>query len=389
MIKIAAEKMKILWVLVVLGVTMFGLLLRWQGIWYESGDFTSCLSIWMDNLRAGNSIKVLSQYTGDYNMPYVTVLWLLTFLPVEPIIAIKSFSIIFDMISAAGAGALVITIGNKKSIAVFMLAYSLIFLAPVSVLNGGFWGQCDSVYTAFVLWAFWCLLNNKYKTCMIFWGCALAFKLQAIFAFPLLLLYYWKNKKFSILNFGLIPLTMEFLCLPAIIGGCSPLITFTVYLSQMKTFPEMYYFYPNFWTFFQDAPYYVFGKMAIMGTFVLLMLQAVYILKTERELTSTQFAGYFVWIVMTVLCFLPCMHERYGYMLEMVAIVYAVTDRKKWWFVLGIHIISTLMYAPGILGKALIDARVLSVGYLVLFLLLSYNMVWRKTQDVESGKESY
>ena len=365
---------------VLLLASVVGLLLRWQGIRYESGDFQSCLSLWMDNLKGGG-ISILSQYTGDYNMPYVTVLWILTYLPVEPIIGIKSFSILFDFICAAAGGALAVTCSkNEKSSRTFVITYCLIFLSPIAVMNSGYWGQCDSVYVAFVLLACWCMLKDKHVLCMIFWGCAFAFKLQAIFGFPILLLYYWKNRKFSFLYFLLIPVAMEVLCLPAILGGCSPLITFTVYLSQMKTFPEMYYFYPNLWTFFQDTTYYVFGKMAITGTLVILMLQAVWILSEEEKLGKKQFFTYFTWILMTVLCFLPCMHERYGYMLEMAAIIYAVIDRKKWWFALGLHIIMTLTYAPGILGHALVDARILAAGYLILYMLMSYCRINRRKQ---------
>lgn len=353
-------------------ISALGLALRWRGIWYESGDFQNCLSIWMDDLKGGNGIQVLSRYNGDYNMPYVTILWMLTYLPVKPIVSIKCFSMLFDFACAAAGGALAACVGEKKEKGIFLIAYSIIFLSPVSVLNSGYWGQCDSVYVGFVLLACWCMLKEKYSLCMILWGCAFAFKLQAVFGFPILLLYYWKNRKFSFLQFFLIPVTMELLCLPAILGGCSPLVTFTVYLSQMKTFPEMYYFYPNIWTFFQDTPYYVFGKMAVAGTFVLLLLGAIWILGSKKALDTGQFLPDFLWLVMTALCFLPCMHERYGYLLEMAAIIYAVTDRRKWWIAVGTQVITLLTYAPGILDWPVIDARILAVCYLFLYGMVSF-----------------
>ena len=66
-------KQEITAICIIVLASILGLVLRWQGIWEESGDFQSCLSIWMDHLKSGNGIRVLSQYTGDYNMPYVTV----------------------------------------------------------------------------------------------------------------------------------------------------------------------------------------------------------------------------------------------------------------------------------------------------------------------------
>ena len=149
-------KQEITAICIIVLASILGLVLRWQGIWEESGDFQSCLSIWMDHLKSGNGIRVLSQYTGDYNMPYVTVLWLLTYLPVEPIVGIKSFSMLFDFICAATGAAMAVTCRKENhngSIRTFVITYCLIFLSPVAILNSGYWGQCDSVYVAFVLLA--------------------------------------------------------------------------------------------------------------------------------------------------------------------------------------------------------------------------------------------
>ena len=67
------------WIFLIGLITLLGLWLRWQGIWYESGDFVNCLSIWMTDLTGG-TLKTLAEYSGDYNMPYVTILLLLTYL---------------------------------------------------------------------------------------------------------------------------------------------------------------------------------------------------------------------------------------------------------------------------------------------------------------------
>lgn len=371
------------WVLplAVMLVSVLGLWARFKGIYYESGDYRSCLSIWTQELSDGKGLHALADYSGDYNMPYVTVLLLLTYLPVEPIIGIKSVSILFDFVCAfAGAALAVICTKNlKHRELVFGIAYSLIFLSPVAVLNSGWWGQCDSIYVGFIMLAVVCLLKEKPSLCMIFMGCALAFKLQTVFALPMLMIYYWKNKKFSFWKFFLIPITMELLCLPAIIGGCSPWITFSVYLAQMKTYPEMYYYYPNFWTFFQNTPYYVFGRMAVAGTFGLLLTEAVLILKKETVIHKENFLPLFCLLVMTTLCFLPSMHDRYGYMLEIAAIIYAVTDKRKWWLALMLQMTTLAVYAPAFLRRYAIDARIAAVFYLLTFAAFVYCEVKRLT----------
>lgn len=367
------------WIFLIGLITLLGLWLRWQGIWYESGDFVNCLSIWMTDLTGG-TLKTLAEYSGDYNMPYVTILLLLTYLPVEPIIAVKSFSILFDIICAASGAALAVecygSYNGKQSTefnakAILTAAYGLIFLSPIAVMNSGYWGQCDSVYVAFIFLASLCMLKEKYPLMMIFWGCAFAFKLQAIFAFPVLLLFYWKNKQFSFVQFLLIPITMEVLCLPAIIGGCSPVRTFSIYFTQMKTFPCMYYYYPNIWTYFQNIPYHFFSLMAIAGTFVILLLIAVRVLECCRKLEQRNFFPIFVWVTMTMLCFLPAMHERYGYMLEVAAILWAVIDRRKWWLAVMLQTITFFMYTQGVMGQTFVEPKILAVFYLAAYLMLT------------------
>lgn len=362
-------------------LSAFGLWARFQGIYVESGDYKSCLSIWTQELSGGQGLRALADYSGDYNMPYVTILLLLTYLPLEPIIGIKSVSILFDFICAfAGAALAVICSKNSKSKElIFGIAYGLIFLSPIVILNSGWWGQCDSIYVGFILLAVVCLLKDKSSLCMIFMGCALAFKLQTVFALPMLLVYYWINKKFSFWKFFMIPITMEILCLPAIIGGCSPWITFSVYFNQMKTYPAMYYYYPNFWTFFQNTPYYVFGRMAVVGTFALLLLEAVLIIQKEKVIHKENFLPLFCLLVMTAVCFLPSMHDRYGYMLEIAAIIYAVADKRKWWFALMLQVISLVVYAPAFLDRYIIDARIAAVFYLLTFAAFTYCEVKRLT----------
>lgn len=363
-------------------VSAIGLWARFQGIYFESGDYRSCLSIWTEELSGGKGLRALADYNGDYNMPYITVLLLLTYLPFEPIICIKSVSILFDFVCAfAGAALAVICAKNaKRRELIFGIAYSLIFLSPIAVLNSGWWGQCDSIYVGFIILSAVCLLKEKPSLCMIFMGCALAFKLQTVFALPMLMIYYWKNKNFSVWKFFLIPITMEILCLPAIIGGCSPWVTFSVYFSQMKTFPEMFYYYPNFWTFFQNAPYYVFGRMAVAGTFALLLTEAVLILQKETVINKKNYLPLFCLLVMTTLCFLPSMHDRYGYMLEMTAMIYAAADKRKWWFALMLQMTTFTVYLPAFLRRYVIDARIVAAVYLLTFAAFAYCEIKRLTK---------
>lgn len=359
-------------------LSALGLALRLWGIRFESGDWYESLSVWVKELDHGG-LQALSTYSGNYNMPYVTFLLFLTYLPIPPLTGIKCLSILFDYICAFTGGklaALCCGEGPASKETVFLTAYGGILFAPTVIVNSSWWAQCDSIYVGFIFLAILYMLKDKTARSMIFWGVALALKLQAVFAFPILLLYYWKNRKFSFLYFLLIPLTVEVLCLPAILGGCSPLIALTTYLGQAGENQIMCYFYSNLWTFFNYAPYWVFGRMAVVGTAVALLLIAVLIISREQRFDQSNILPYFVWITMTAMCFLPNMHERYGYMMELGMILCAALDRRKWWRAVTLQAITMLLYAPVYLRRYLdYDARIPAAVWLIVYLAVSFEMI--------------
>lgn len=375
MVKTDAAKKRIL---IFILLSLLGLALRLFGIRFESGDWYESLSVWIGELDRGG-LQALSRYSGNYNMPYVTFLLFLTYLPIPPLTGIKCLSILFDYICAFTGGRLAVlccgeTTAKKENI--FLTAYGGILLAPTVIVNSSWWAQCDSIYVGFVFLALYYMLKDKTARSMIFWGAALAFKLQTVLAFPVVLIYYWKNKKFSFVWFLLIPITVEVLCLPAILGGCSPLVALTTYLGQTGENQSMCYFYSNFWTFFNYAPYWVFGRMAVVGTAVLLLLIAVLILRREERFGPDNILPYFVWITMTALCFLPNMHDRYGYMMELGVILCAAINLRKWWQAAALQAVTMTLYAPVYLRRYLdYDPRILAVIWLIVYFAVSFEMI--------------
>lgn len=375
MVKTDAAKKRIL---IFILLSLLGLALRLFGIRFESGDWDQSLSVWIGELDRGG-LQALSRYSGNYNMPYVTFLLFLTYLPIPPLTGIKCLSILFDYICAFTGGRLATMCCGDKAAAkekIFLTAYGGVLLAPTVIANSAWWAQCDSIYVGFIFLALFYMLKDKTARSMIFWGTALALKLQAVLAIPLLLLYYWKNRKFSFLYFLIIPLTMEILCLPAILGGCSPLITLTTYLGQAGETQSMCYFYSNLWAFFYWAPYWVFGRMAVVGTAALLLLIAVLILCRESRFDQSNVLPYFVWITMTALCFLPNMHDRYGYMMELGMILCAAINRRKWWRAVTLQAVTMLLYTPMYLRRYLdYDPRIPSAIWLAVFFAVTFEMI--------------
>ncbi len=347
-------------------ISCVGLLIRTFGFSATSADLEQCLVVWMDELSGPGGLKTLANYTGDYNMPYVTVLWILTRIPIPRVIGIKLFSVLFDFIGAVAAGLLVEHFYPER----FMLAFGLVFLSPIVIVNSSWWGQCDMVYTAFILLMLLCLIKDRPKTAFVLLGCAFSFKLQAILILPFVLIHYWKSRRYSAWHFLLVPITMIALCIPAIMGGYSPLIAFSVYKRQMGRYPFLFLTYPNIWGLFENAPYYRYQYAGIVAMLILLGVFAYYVITGKKIVSGKAWIRYAFFTVAVAMVFLPCMHERYGYLLEILAIIYAILDPEKWWVAVCYHISSAMVYYAQQFEPTfweVVPARWMSLFYLVIF----------------------
>ncbi len=363
---------------------ILGFAVRWAGIEHITADIEACLIPWSAAMKPGYGAAILTTFEGDYNMPYITVLWLLNYLPGRTIIKVKLFSVLFDYLGAVAAGLIVAHFSEEKKRDIgFTAAFTAVLFYPSAILNGAYWGQCDFVYVAFLLFSVWALLKEHFGAVMILLGCALSFKLQAILILPILLIYWWKKRSFSAVYFLLVPVIMEVLCIPAIMGGSSVFIPFSVYLRQLGRYPFMYVYYPNFWALFKEAPYYIFSNVAILSIIAGLGVFAVAVIRKRTETAEKQWMEFMVWSVFFMMCFLPCMHERYGMFLEVSAIIYAFLNRKTWWNAVILGAGSYIAYLQVTFGKHILPDTWIAVAYLAAFGFFTWQMVknWNNQEE--------
>ena len=312
-------------------VSVVAVSIRYLGRDIITVDFENCLNLWhLEMQNAGPGIEALLAYTGDYPMPYAFIIWLLGKLPIPFLYSWKLFNVAFDFALAIMAGKVVKELKPESSWS-FPLGFCITLLLPNVILNSGFWGQCDCVYTTFLLAAFYFWLRKKYPVVMIMLGIAFSFKLQSIFFMPFLLIAYWQKRKFSILQFLLIPITMLVTNIPAVIAGCSPMITFTKYIGLTTECPWLYYYYPNIWLFYQIRPYYRFGTCPILLTVVVLMIFVILLVKNKIIPDHNNALPILLWTAYTCAFFLPAMHERYGYFMELLAVIMAIIHIRYLW----------------------------------------------------------
>ena len=362
-----------------LTASLLGLYLRCLGLDVVSGDFRDCLNVWHQEIAgAGPGLDSLLHYTGDYAMPYAFVIWLLGKLPVPFLYSLKGFHILFDFILALMAGFIVKKL-KPQSTHAFCLGYCVVLLLPNVILNSSFWAQSDGLCAAFLLAAFYFWLKDRYCAMMILFGMAFSFKLQAVFFLPFLLIAYWQGKKFSLFHFLLVPLTMLVMNIPALMAGYPLSVIFTKYVGQTGEYPWLYYFYPNLWFFFQARPYYLFSSGAMLLTVVALLLFVVLLVK--KDIAIDRFSGLPIalWTAYTCCFFLPSMHERYGYLCEVLAVLLALLHLRSAWLPVGmiLCVLPKYLYAIDLIGNPLWLQALEAAGNTLLYMTFTC-LLWQK-----------
>lgn len=307
-------------------------------------DAYNFLIPWYDTL-AKKGFAGLSQPVGNYNILYQTIIVLFTYLPIKALHTYKLFSCVFDFLTAGLVAYIVYKSFPNRPRLKALIAYAAVLLSPLVFLNSACWAQCDVIYAFFCIFSVYHIYREKYVSSLILFGVALTFKLQAIFILPFLLFVYLYKKRFSILYFLIIPAVMVVLSLPGLLMGRGFTEIFTIYLKQTSEYKSMAMNYPSFWLLFKteglDSFYQLFRTVAVLITFTVLLILMIVWLKKKVDFTLQNVLIMAFLISYTCVLFLPSMHERYGFIYEILGLMLA------FWFVKTIPLL-VLMYLTSI-----------------------------------------
>ena len=312
-----------------------------------SGDYVNFLEPWVEEIREKGGFAALKEPLGNYNIPYIIILILISYLKCEPLIPIKIVSIIFDFICAFATYKIVNKITNNKNTA---MAFSVLVLwLPTVIMNGALWGQCDSIYGAFVLLAIYYLMENKNIKAFVMLGLAFAFKLQAVFILPLFVLLLFRNKDIKWYYF-FIPVGIVLLAgMPAIIAGQSISSVLGIYGGQVETYNALTANFPNIYSIIIKFPFAeeynslitIIGILVTMLVYFAIWL-VVLIKKINFDEKKILLVG--LWSIIIATFLLPRMHDRYMYIADILSVIWLVVNNKNKLLPLMINLTSTITY---------------------------------------------
>ena len=356
----------------------------------ESQDMSTFLYRWYDYIVEHGAWTSLGAEFSNYSPPYMYILSLaalsIGWLP--KLIAIKSFSILFDFVNAFLIYRIV-KLHQRNEIA--LLAPVIFLCLPTIFLNSSAWGQSDGMYACFVLACLFFVLKEKFLPAILFFGIAFSFKAQAAFIIPFLFLLTLK-KRIPWYYYFLVPVVYLVMMIPALLAGRTLSGVLGIFLNQADYYKDLSKNAPNLYLFISNEYYSSAVVIGLTLTVVLTILWSVgYAIKIkhfERELMMLCATV----SVAAVPFFLPKMHERYFYLMEVFTLLLAFFIPNTWFAVLGAQVVSLITYYVYLVLNSQTSLSVPIPLYLgfssaVNLFLIGY-LLWKQYNFIQNQVES-
>lgn len=359
-------------------VTIVSLTVRLAMLDHVTADYSFFLKGWIAKLMQYEGLSGLGQSIGEYNVPYMLFLAIVGRTPFNDLYEIKLLSILFDYIGAFAAFRILAFLAKDRFFTPKqLLAYAVVLLNPVFLLDSAFWGQCDMIYTALCLLCLLFLLKQRYHGAMLLYGLAISVKLQAIFFFPVLVIFFFifQGKRLRIVHFLWIPAIFIAAALPAIFAGRGVFDTLSIYFAQTSIYQSLTMSCPNLFALWH-GDYGLLSKIGILLAFAVLGM-GLLVLYRRGTLTPKRIVLLAAWSAMVCIYFLPAMHERYPFMACMFAILWAFIEPWDTWIALGINFVCLMSYLPYLFQITVIDLKYLSLANLVFLLALTVRLCFQ------------
>jgi len=305
------------------------------------GDYSDCLSKWVDEYRSLSIKDCFVQQVGNYAPFYNYFLILFSRLPIYDLYLIKTLSFYFEVATAIIVMKLIAKTKQTQPNPLH-LAITLLLLIPL--LNSSQWGQCDTIYTFFAVAGIYFAINRKSILCFVMMGLSLSFKLQSILIYPVVLILLlcknsngekylsWKDIWYTPLVFVLINI------IPAFFGGSIFKVIY-VYLGQVfvgnvahglcgncaNVFLQLTSIVKKSSVFYPILIFVFIGIVAVMLTIVIIRVYQTK--KNNLEISDALLFTAFLPLISVFL--MPKMYDRYYYIAEIFMFVYMMVSSNK------------------------------------------------------------
>lgn len=340
-----------------------------------SGDFYYSFDIWMNEIRDGGLAYSLCYGSSDYPTAYMYLMALITKLTPDNLTGIKYLSFFFEYLASI---AIFLIIYNKtKSLKKATLSMGLLLVSPTVILDSAIWCQCDIIYSCFILFAIYELFKDRSALCFLFLGVAFAFKLQTAFILPFIVIMWLKKYSVKIRHIFIIPIVYALFQVPAFFLGKSISDILSIYSDQTNMYPWGTLNYPNIYYFLDETINNNHHMTEISGSglflsFALLGIFAYYIYVTEFKMTKEISLYIALFTIALAIFTLPHMHDRYSFLVDILAIIIAVANPKRIYLACTYGLISVFTYMPFLIGVEVIELKYVAIANAIILVHVAY-----------------
>jgi Gpi18-like mannosyltransferase len=218
------------------------------------------------------------------------------------------------------------SVAGQHSIA-RLIAPFCILAGPTVILNGAVWGQCDIVYTSFLILTVAAMIAGRGALAVLLFGVALACKLQAIFLCPFLLAMLLQ-KRIRWHHILLLPVGWIISLIPPLLNGASIPTYLSLPAAQGQEFSLLSIEIGNIWVLaklihLSDSVGIWIGVVAtLVAGMVIGLFGARPAFQSPRNTLLLACAS-----LVTMPYIMPRMHDRYFLSGEVMLCILACADR--------------------------------------------------------------
>ena len=355
----------------------FGFMIRWKLMPIESADYYGFLEDWMRQIREGGGFRSLDHQISNYTSPYMYIMCLISYISKNDLYALKLVSVVFDYGAAVAVFLILYHLTGKVRRSVMGMA--AILLSPTVVLDSAYWCQCDIIYTTFILYALYRFLKDDSRGCLILIGIAFAFKQQTLFIVPFLLIMWLKGRTIRLRDFVWLPVIYVLGAIPAWLAGRDLKELLLIYFDQSGTYPWGTLEYPNIYALLGEAMPDLRHAAQVSGagvfmTIILLGCLAYFLYTRKVRITEEMTITLALFSVALVVYCLPHMHDRYGFLIDLLAVVYGILNVKKLPVMCGYFVVSILTFMPYLIAVHIVPIQYLALAMLGLLAYVGYDL---------------
>lgn len=290
---------------------------------HQTQDYQMFLSQWVTFFRENGGFGGIRLSVGDYNVPYLYFLAAISYSSVPDLYLIKLFSVLFDVLLAWSALRLSRHFCRENSPLPLVCFTAFLFL-PTFVLNGAYWGQCDSLYAALILLAIEKVLDGHPNVSVLLLSVAFSFKLQTVFLIPLWCVF-WFTKRVKFKHLLLFPAGYLVTILPALALGKPLKDILSIYVSQTSEYnsrltlnaPSVFSLLP----YGSDVDVSLASRAGIIAAFAFLLIVLALLFLKRKYVNNELILTAAVVMAIGIPFLLPHMHERYFFLAGAVSLM--------------------------------------------------------------------